>query len=327
MRHLSAVAQAWIGLVLLAGCAAFALAVAQAGQLETQLSSPAVAVLLVGACVAHAFPAVAPRHQAYHATQAFLMAAVLLLSWPAVAVIVIAAHVIEWVRRPRPWYIQFYNIAVYLLSAGAAQAALTLSGALPFDVVEPPLILAALASAAVLLLVNHGLTAIVLRLARGISVADSGLFGRESLGLDGTLLAIGIAMAGGWRAQPLMLVVTAAPLLLISRALRLTNVETVSHRDELTGLYNMRHFLEATDLELRRAERLRHATGMIVAVLDDVPGIVQRSGRASLDFLVAHVGQRMSATLREYDIVARLDEGTLGLLLPTASQDEVNAVA
>src|SRR6266851_3087725 len=219
MRRMNAIAQAWIVGVLLAGCAALGVAITQLGQLETELASPALGVLLVAACVAHAFPAVAPRHQAYHATQAFLMAAVLLLSWPAVALIVVAAHVTEWLRRPRPWYIQLYNAAVYLLSAGAARAALGVAGGSPFDVAEPRLIVAALVSAAILLLVNHGLTAIVLRLARGVSLAESGLFGRESLVLDGTLLTIGIAIASAWRVQPLTFVVTAAPLLLLSRAL------------------------------------------------------------------------------------------------------------
>src|SRR4051812_44050878 len=100
MRHLSLAAQAWIGLVLLIGLGALGFALGQAGDpaVWAELGSPTVWVLLVAACVAHAFPVIAPRHQAYHATQAFLMAAVLLLSWPAVVLIILAIHATEWLR-------------------------------------------------------------------------------------------------------------------------------------------------------------------------------------------------------------------------------------
>ena len=329
MRHLSAAAQAWIAVVLAGGFIALGVAVLQVRDLDAieSLTSPTFVIFLVAACVAHAFPAIAPRHQAYHATQSFLMAAVLVMSWPAVVLIVLATHITEWARRQRPWFIQLYNVAVYLLGAGAAMLTFRYLGTAVFDLTNPLLIYAAVASAVVLLVVNHALTAIVLRLARGVSFSDSGLFGRESLGLDGTLLVVGIAIGGAWRLQPLSLVVTAAPLVLIHRALRLTNVETVSHRDQLSGLYNARHFNEMLDQELRRGQAESHSTGVIVACLDDVPGLVQRYGRATLDFLVARVGERLAAGLRGYDIVARLDEGTFGLLLIGANLDQVRTMA
>jgi len=148
---------------------------------RVELNSPAVWILLIAASVAHAFPVIAPRHQAYHATQAFLMASVLLLSWPAIALIILVTHLAEWLRRRRPWYIQLYNAAVYLLSAGAALATLVLLDGLPFGFGDPRRIGSAIASAIVLPLMNHALTVVVLRLARGVSVVDSGLVGRESL--------------------------------------------------------------------------------------------------------------------------------------------------
>src|SRR5919198_583919 len=123
MRHLSLAAQSWIVLILLMGAGALLAALGAGGlaTLRVELDAPALWVLLVAASVAHAFPVIAPRHQAYHATQAFLMAAVLVVSWPAVVLIVMAIHVTEWLRRRRPWYIQLYNIAVYLLACGTAE--------------------------------------------------------------------------------------------------------------------------------------------------------------------------------------------------------------
>ena len=65
-------------------------------KLISELQSPQFWTLLIAATVAHAFPVIAPRHQAYHATQAFLMAALLLLGWPAVTIIVVV-HTYELV--------------------------------------------------------------------------------------------------------------------------------------------------------------------------------------------------------------------------------------
>src|ERR1051326_813819 len=101
MRHLSAAAQTWIVLVVLVGAAALGVAAVQldSPEFRAEFAQPTVWMLLIGACVAHAFPVIAPRHQAYHATQAFLLASVLVLTWPAVAVIVVAAHGVDAADR------------------------------------------------------------------------------------------------------------------------------------------------------------------------------------------------------------------------------------
>jgi diguanylate cyclase (GGDEF)-like protein len=322
-------AKEWIGLVLSAGGASLAIAlvaVLQPGQLA-DFEQPAFWVFLVAASVAHAFPVIAPRHQAYHATQAILMASVLLLNWPAVAAIVVATHITEWLRRRRPWYIQLYNVAVYLLSAGVAKVVIGLLGVQAFALDDARALAAAVCAAGAWLLMNHGLTAAVLWLARGVSVADSGLFGRESMGIDGALLVVGIVIAGAWVEQPAAAILAAAPLALMYRALRVANLDVSSHRDPLTGLYNRRHYQEALELELRRAEHLTGATGLVLIVLDDVPTLIQAYGRATLDFLVLAVAQRLSGEARAFDLVARLGEGRLGVLLPDSTRAEVHDVA
>src|ERR1051326_6397261 len=265
MRHLSAAAQTWIVLVVLVGAAALGVAAVQldSPEFRAEFAQPTVWMLLIGACVAHAFPVIAPRHQAYHATQAFLLASVLVLTWPAVAVIVVAAHGAEWLRRPRPAYIQLYNVATYLIATGAALRVLDALGARPFgDFGNPRTLAIAVFAAALMLLLNHALTASALWLARGIPPSQSGLFGFESIGLDGMFLIVGIAIGGGLQLQPLSILVTGSPLILIYRALHVANVELTSHRDHLTGLYNTRHLEEALELELRRARADVRPTGL-----------------------------------------------------------------
>ena len=321
-------AQAWIGLVLLSGCACVGFAVILAVQ-ASPLAEPqrtAFWIFLVAASAAHAFPVVAPRHQAYHATPAFLMPAILLLSWPAVVAIVLTMHATEWLRRRRPWYVQLYNVAAYLLSAGAAMLVIGVIGNQAFALHDPRALVAAGCAVVTFLLVNHALTAMALRFARGVSFAESGLFGLQSLGIDGALLLLGIVIAGIWAEQPVGAVIAAAPLVLIYRALRVANVEGDSHRDSLTGLYNGRHFEETLEQELHRARHTATSTGLLMIVLDDVPKLVQAYGRSTLDLLLLDVTKRIAGQLRPFDLQARLGEEGIGVLLPGTANVETQDI-
>lgn len=330
VRALPARAGVWIGVVLSAGSLTLLAALVfslrepsgQGVPIETLL------VFLVLASVTHAFPVVAPGHQAYHVTQAFLLAAVLLMPWQMVALIVLAGHLAEWLRHPRPWYIQAYNAATYLLSAAAASSAFdVLGGARPFALGDPNQLAAAIVAAVAFLMVNHALTAAVLRLARGVSVRASGLFGLESLGLDALLLALGIPIAGGWVAMAASLLVTAAPLILVYRALELPGLAQGSHRDRLTGLYNRRHFQEELLQELARAEASGEPITVVYIVVDDIERVRQDQGAATAEFLMAAVGERLAARVPRFATLARLGPDHLGLLLPRTSEAEAPTLA
>jgi diguanylate cyclase (GGDEF)-like protein len=295
---------------------------------RSALSTPTLWVFLVLAALTHAFPVVAPRHQAYHVTQAFLLGAILLLPWSSVALIVLAIHIIEWLRRGRPWYIQLYNAGTYLLSSAAGVLALhALGGGAPFSLANRGLLEAAVAAAASFLVANHALTAVVLRLARGISLGASGLFGLDSLGVDAALLLLGVGIADAWNEQPLSLLVTSIPLMLVYRALRVPGLEQAAHRDRLTNLYNQRHFLEALQQELRRADALQHSTSVLVAALDHLPELVHKHGQPSIDFLMVALADRFTPCVRDFDVVASVREGVFGLLLPQVDRQEARRVA
>lgn len=329
-RAMSVLARAWIALVLSAGCLTLLAALITSLREPTGPGVPieTLLVFLVLASLTHAFPVVAPGHQAYHVTQAFLLAAVLLMPWQMVALIVLAGHLAEWLRRPRPWYIQTYNTATYLLSAAAASTAFeSFGGARPFALEYANQLLAAVLAAIAFLVVNHALTAAVLRMARGVSIRASGLFGPESLGLDALLLALGIPMAGGWVAMPASLVVTAAPLILVYRALELPGLAQGSHRDRLTGLYNRRHFQEELLQELARAEAFGEPVTVLYLVVDDIETVRQDQGGATAEFLMAAVGERLAARVPRFATVARLGSDHLGLLLPRTGEAEGPIIA
>lgn len=328
MRALPVSGRGWIIAVLAAGAGTAAIGVADAlrGGATEIAGSAAFWLFLAVATAAHAFPVVAPRHQAYHTTQGYLLASVLLLPWPAVGSIVVVIHAVEWLRRRRPWYIQAYNVAVYLLSAFAAQQAfaVTAAGAALGDL---RWWVGAVTAASAFLAVNHALTAAVLFLARGVSPRASGLFGVTSLGTDASLLLLGVPMAAGWLLSPASLLITSAPLILVYRALRLPGLEESAHRDRLTGLYNRRHFLEALHAEQRRAQQFGRSYGLVLAGVDDARTLVDRLGRPSLDFLLAALGERVEGSVRSFDVVARLGEDWFGVLLPEVDDSETARIA
>src|SRR5207249_3618167 len=68
-------------------------------------------------------------------------------------------------------------------------------------------------------------------------------------------------------------------------------------------------------------------TVLMVVALNDVPRLIHTYGRATLDFLLAAVAERASGALRDYDLVARLGDGQLGVLLPETDQSVSEALA
>src|SRR4029450_2891107 len=88
-----------------------------------------------------------------------------------------------------------------------------------------------------------------------------------------------------------------------------------------------RHFQEALELELRRAEHSTQTTGMLIIVLDDVPRLINTYGRATLDFLVLAVAERLANEARAFDVLARLGDGRIGVLLAGISAAQVRDVA
>ena len=87
------------------------------------------AILAVGAALAQLFVVVAPRRGgssegtlSYHTTAVFLLPAALLLAPPLAALIPIAQHVPEWLKKRQPWYIGTFNIFNYTLTILATLA-------------------------------------------------------------------------------------------------------------------------------------------------------------------------------------------------------------
>jgi PAS domain S-box-containing protein len=174
-------------------------------------------LLAVVCSLAQLFVVRTGRNQSYHTAIPFLLAAVLTLPPGLIVLVVVAQHIPDWIRARYPWYIQSFNIANYTLDALAAWAVVELTGGARVDggVVST---LGLAAAVGVFVATNHVLLAAMLRLARGRSFRDSGLFGVESLVTDLVLAGLGPVIVAAWEVNHVLVAAAAAPLLLVHRS-------------------------------------------------------------------------------------------------------------
>ncbi|MEY4686022.1 MAG: hypothetical protein RIR76_45 [Verrucomicrobiota bacterium] len=113
---------------------------------------------------------------------------------------------------------------------------------------------------------------------------------------------------------------------LLERALRyalrlgatLAELRRLATRDALTGLLNRREFDRLLALEAERARRLGQPLGLVLADVDHFKRINDTRGHAAGDAALRALAERLPATGREIDRVARVGGDELGMILPAA---------
>ena len=159
--------------------------------------------LAASAATAQVFIVRTGRSHGFHTAIVFVTAGALLLPPELVALMVVVQHVPEWLKERYPAYIQTFNIFNFALAALAAWAVADLGAPSGFLGTDTRAAAAGVAAGALLVLVNHVLLAPMLRLARGVSFADSGLFSAESLSSDIVLAGLGVVLAMVWLVERL----------------------------------------------------------------------------------------------------------------------------
>ncbi len=133
--------------------------------------------------------------------------------------IVVVSHLAEWIWHKYPWYIQSFNIGNHVL-------AIFLAG-LAFETMNRGTRLIDVRSAAglvaanlIFVLGNHFLVGVVVKLARGQSFAESGVFAFLTVFLDFSVLSMGAVTALVGRVNPFTAILNILPLYLLYNALR-----------------------------------------------------------------------------------------------------------
>jgi diguanylate cyclase (GGDEF)-like protein len=123
----------------------------------------------------------------------------------------------------------------------------------------------------------------------------------------------------------------AALFAFLGRALRFARAyrraRTQARVDPLTGLYNQRWMFETLTKEVRRTQRFGTPLAAVMADLDGLKAVNDRSGHPAGDCLLRHVAGRITSVLREFDSAARVGGDEFVVLLPGTDLQGAHAVA
>ncbi|MEK7325338.1 MAG: diguanylate cyclase, partial [Chloroflexota bacterium] len=241
---------------------------------------------------------------------------VFVLFGPSAAVVVILiSHLVEWAWYQYAWYIQAFNIATFALCTSLAGIVYgwIAGDQLPSDMAG---LIAVLSALAVFTLLNHLLIGLVLKLARGQSFMESGVFSRLTLIIDFTLMGMGAGGALIWLFNPYATLLAVIPLYLIYHTLKIPALQRQTQTDPKTGLFNARYFSDALASELARADRFDRPLTVVMADLDLLRNINNSYGHLAGDTVLIGVAQIISKSVRDYDVVARFGGEEFAILMP-----------
>jgi two-component system, cell cycle response regulator len=108
----------------------------------------------------------------------------------------------------------------------------------------------------------------------------------------------------------------------VQHATRSEDAHTTLH-DPLTGAFTRPFLLALLGQELRRTERFGGTFSVMAACLNGMAGFRKTYGRAIAERLLVYAAVVLGQTVREADVVARVDEEAFAIFLPATPQESV----
>ena len=279
------------------------------------------------AAVAQLFPVHTLKNNAFTPAIVFMLPAVFLLPPELIALMPIVMHLPEWLRVRYPWFMQTFNIANHTINLFAAWAVANFV----LDHAPGPetrvWAMAGIAATLVYVILNHTIVAVMLRLARGMRLRETGLLSFQSLSNEMVVGLLGFGLVSFWHTNPWLIPIGIAPMLLIHRSLAVPALEEEARVDPKTGLFNARHFATSLAEELGRAVRFERPLSLIMADLDLLRDINNTYGHLAGDAVLRGIAQIFRAQLRHYDVPARFGGEEFSILLPETPPDQALEIA
>ncbi len=122
--------------------------------------------------------------------------------------------------------------------------------------------------------------------------------------------------------QELLELLTGHATLALKNLIDLEEMGRFGEVDRVTWLHNRRHFTEAMEREIARAERYHRPFSIVFLDIDGFAAFNENYGPSLGDRLLRSVGMVLAESLTEPDVVARIDNDDFALMLP-----EVNRAA
>lgn len=173
----------------------------------------------------------APRHRSYEGSTIILVTSLWLLPFWLYVALIIISHTVEWIKERwtqsgllRNWYIQPFNMAKVLISGGSSVAIINIFHLQPGMPITQESLMATFLALIVYVVVNQGLLAIALYLARGISFQQAGIL-RDGVLIEMPLASIGYIAVELIQLSPLLVFLVLAPIILIYQAFMLPKLQ------------------------------------------------------------------------------------------------------
>lgn len=264
----------------------------------------------------------------------FLFAGVLLLPSSLFIFLALIPHLVEWLKERylktknlSSWYIQPFNISGHIICGIVAQQVYAFSSRYDLLGLVPVQMTAGMAAVLTYFGLNQVLVALALVIARGVTWRESGILDVENVLPDLIMMFLGFGAALLWQVNPWFILPALSPLLLIQRALIVTQLKQEARVDSQTGLWNARHFAELFRAEYSRAARLERPLALIMSDLDLLRNINNTYGHVAGDAVLAGIGEIIRHTVREYDIAARFGGEEFVIVMPETKPDGAAALA
>jgi diguanylate cyclase (GGDEF)-like protein len=123
-------------------------------------------------------------------------------------------------------------------------------------------------------------------------------------------------------AQGMLRLLAAQAAVAIEHAGLRARMETLTLTDELTGVATRRVFEDELPRELARARRGEHPVTVAMLDIDHLGAFNMLRGEREGDRLIKEAAARWRNELREVDVLARLEGGTFGVVLPNCGLGE-----
>jgi diguanylate cyclase (GGDEF)-like protein/putative nucleotidyltransferase with HDIG domain len=283
-------------------------------------------LLLLGACglasILQTFKIEGPTERtSYNMSWVVYGFALISLGAPGAMLVILVAHLVEWITHGYAWFIQTFNIASFAIGVTVAGLVYGLIGAGQ----EPITMLGTVAivfSAALFTLINHLMVGMAIKLARGLSLAQSGVLDTLMLSVDFGMLCLGAAGALIWLVNPYAIILVGLLAILLQNVLRVPLLQRQSETDPKVGLYNSRYFAKAVEQELDRANRFGRPLTVVMADLDLLRRVNNVYGHLAGDAVLKGVARILQDSTREYDTVARFGGEEFAILMPETTAEE-----
>jgi diguanylate cyclase (GGDEF)-like protein len=125
----------------------------------------------------------------------------------------------------------------------------------------------------------------------------------------------------------LLVLVANEVALAVQNARLYTRMKELSVRDELTGLYNRRHFQHVLQMEWKRVTRFKRPLSLLMIDIDHFKEFNDTFGHRHGDRVLRHIATTLAKNLREVDLVARFGGEEFVVLLPDTDKNGAIVVA